>query len=507
MEVISILAAGVAGAGGGEARLFERGTEEPLTWYETFAGDSAHADGVVELNAMGRAEVYINAYADMRVFSSLGALVLECTLANSANLVEYVGPAFTGEDYPPGVATGVNKPVTLKEILDRWNAETGNVDWKVTDADGNVATIDNLFSRKRVFFNVADYGADTMAADNLAAFNAAITAAADSGGVVFVPGEAYEVSQAITLNGVGMLGAPASEIVTSDPTPSGKAVVIVGTGFIRGIKITVGTTNNVCLTMSSVVSGYADDCIFSKDDGSEPVVDVEGDLASVRGCRWLTTDSTLLESGLNTNLYMANCMAEHGSATVPPFIVPQGYMTGVVVENGIGYAQLGTASRRVTLVGCIMRAELSETTRFNEFGCNLLIDNQLDTSTNYDTVSWDHAHGSRLGKSGTVADGDVDGGGDVARYETIFCSITTAHVAGVLPEAMPPGTRLTYIIYNGTAGSLAFDFDSSVVVGDVADLSNTTAAGETFVFSLVSILFPVGSAERLRWAIIAKQVV
>ncbi|MHA2248698.1 MAG: glycosyl hydrolase family 28-related protein, partial [Candidatus Hodarchaeales archaeon] len=154
--------------------------------------------------------------------TSAGVAVRTFTDGVQANATEVISDSFTGTDYDDA-STGVNKPITLGGVLNKWNdsAGTTGIDWKV-DINGTGTNISTaLGAVSGLFFNVKDpaYGATgDGSTDDTAAIQAAENAADDNGGMVFFPPGIYRITSTITINEkVSFVGVdPGSSVIKID---------------------------------------------------------------------------------------------------------------------------------------------------------------------------------------------------------------------------------------------------------------------------------------------------
>lgn len=216
MHLISALVAGVRGCENGTVGIFNRGTGTRSTYYTSFEGDGATTPVAdLSLDSLGRLKAYVNEVVDVVCKNSAGATIITFTDGVSASCVEYIGPSFTGTDYVGG-ATGINKPITLKAILDLWATSSGDTDFEV----GGQALDDALVGASSLLFNVKSYGAvgDGVADDKASITTAIAAAVAAGGGEVFLPGGTYRIASAITVSAkVNLRGAsPSASVISVD---------------------------------------------------------------------------------------------------------------------------------------------------------------------------------------------------------------------------------------------------------------------------------------------------
>lgn len=246
MHLITPLAAGVRGAENGSVDVFRRGTSTRATYYGDFEATLAviPADSI-DLDANGRALLYVNELVDVDCYASDGTLLLTFTAGAAAPAVEYQGQSFTGQKYDTAASgAGSGYGTTVQAALDRWKDSAGAVDFKV-DVGGVATSLeDALAAAQPLYFDVTSpaYGAvGDAVTDDTVAINAAITAAtAAGGGVVFFPAGLYRTTSALTLpDSVSILGAGSScsGIGVDHATANAISVNSSTRQFIEGIAI------------------------------------------------------------------------------------------------------------------------------------------------------------------------------------------------------------------------------------------------------------------------------
>lgn len=252
MQIVAPLIAGISGAEGGYAKLFKRGTSTRATWYADFEGVSSDSSGAdIPLDANGRAVVYVNEYVDVQVVDSDGDAVVDFTVGNSTNDVEYRGQSFTGVDYQTAAAAA-NNPVSVQALMDLWKTQNGSIDWKVA-VGATAQTLPTwLAALLGLLFNVKDptYGAlGDGVTDDTGAITAAIAAAnAAGGGTVFFPPGDYYVTSVLTVSaGVNLLGAgPNVATLSINHATASLLQTAAATYFwtrIEGLRLTAAQTN------------------------------------------------------------------------------------------------------------------------------------------------------------------------------------------------------------------------------------------------------------------------
>src|SRR6185436_1618634 len=144
--LVQLLAAGVNGAENGTATFVLRGTASSAAsvLYNDFEQTAQPGTNIIALDAHGAAEVYTNAYVDITLKTSGGATLRTVTFGNTATTTEVISDSFTGTDYS-GSPSGVNEPITLAAVLDKWDNSAGADDWKVA-VNGVATNLSSAFS-------------------------------------------------------------------------------------------------------------------------------------------------------------------------------------------------------------------------------------------------------------------------------------------------------------------------------------------------------------------------
>jgi hypothetical protein len=247
MHLVSVLAAGVEGAANGTAEVYVRGSSSRANYYQDFEGTSMVNGRVdVQLDSYGRALIYVNQLVKVVVKDSSGFPIFSdgFVAGSNDNSVEVQSPSFSGAHYGTG-ASGANQPTTLAAVLDRAVTSFGGIDWKVL-LNGSpvllsvaIATIAGYFENvKAETYGAVGDGAE----DDTSAIQAAYTAAATSGRLVFFPPGTYRITATLTRPpGVSLLGCgPSKSIISIDhasnaiETCSPAAATQVTTGLAFG---------------------------------------------------------------------------------------------------------------------------------------------------------------------------------------------------------------------------------------------------------------------------------
>lgn len=220
--LVQFLAAGVNGAASGTATFLLRGTASSAqsVMYNEFEGLTQPATNVVQLDANGAAEVYVDAYVDVELKNSSGVTLRTVTVGNSAPLVEVQSTSFTGVDYDGDPSDTPGEPITLKAVLDKWIDSAGATDWKVVFGGAATNLQEALAGFSGMFVNVKDptYGATgDGVTDDTTAIIAANSAA--NGGLLFFPPGTYKVSTiTLTDTNLNWLGSGVGVSIISGTT-------------------------------------------------------------------------------------------------------------------------------------------------------------------------------------------------------------------------------------------------------------------------------------------------
>lgn len=339
--LVQFLASGVNGAANGSATFLLRGTASSAlsVMYNEFEALTQPASNVVELDANGAAEVYVDAYVDVELKNSAGVTLRTVTVGNSAPLVEVQSTSFTGTDYDGNPANTAGEPITLKAVLDKWIQSAGTTDWRVLI--GGIATdLDSAFAGvSGLIINVKDpaYGAvGDGVTDDTTAIVAAQAAAQSLGiGIVFFPPGGYRIST-ITLNdtnanwvGCGanssvIIGDTSTSMIVVTSSTAGPRVKFSGLSFVADGPY----TRIFALSESQVVS--FDHCSFDGTNCTESCIrgDAGAEFASymITNCDFTVGTSNFAvrngASGGNRQLFIDSCT----------FTVPAGF-TGDILAG------------------------------------------------------------------------------------------------------------------------------------------------------------------------------
>lgn len=276
MHLISALAAGIAGAANGTAELYTRGTSTRATYYTDFEGNSANSSMAdIDLDANGGATIYVNSTVTVVVKDSDGETVRTFTDGVTASSIEVISDSFTGTDYDDA-SSGVNKPIALDAVLNKWDDSAGADDWQVliNSTATNISTA--LAGLSGMFYNVKDpaYGAEgDGSTDDTAAIQAAIDAAEVGGGVVFFPPGTYKITDSLTIeNDLTLLGCGINVTIIEFDDGSATSAVDIGNSGATAIQyIKLSGIKFICAQANSnsfivIASTYAyliiEECYF-----------------------------------------------------------------------------------------------------------------------------------------------------------------------------------------------------------------------------------------------------
>lgn len=265
MHLLAPLAAGMSGAEGGTVEVYARGTSTPITLYTDFEGTVTTANPAT-LDANGRAKLYVDQYARCVVKTPGGATVIDFVDGKDANAVELRSASIIGNAYVGGAAAPGN-PISAEAAFNKLITSFGTTDFNVLLAGVSTtmqAALGALW-RARVF-DVKQYGAlGDGATNDLAAINAAATAAnAAGGGIVFFPPGTYQISAGLTLfSTVEYVGVgPALSIIRA----TSNFVVFTGATMPRAVR-NIGLAKSSTMTqwVANTGSGSVlfEDCTFA----------------------------------------------------------------------------------------------------------------------------------------------------------------------------------------------------------------------------------------------------
>jgi len=268
--LVQLLASGVNGAENGTATFVLRGTASSAAsvLYNDFEQTAQPGTNIIALDAHGAAEVYTNAYVDITLKTSGGATLRTVTFGNTATTTEVISDSFTGTDYS-GSPSGVNEPITLAAVLDKWDNSAGADDWKVA-VNGVATNLSSAFSALAgLFFNVKDptYGAaGDGTTDDTTSIGLAISAAvAAGGGIVFFPASTsfYKYTTLTLASGnVTLMGSgPTASTLKSASTSANITVSSTGKTRISGLSIVcTGANANPVLQMNAGANLTVEEC-------------------------------------------------------------------------------------------------------------------------------------------------------------------------------------------------------------------------------------------------------
>lgn len=330
--LVQFLVAGVNGAQSGSATFLLRGTASSAAafLYNDFERTAQPGTNVITLDANGAAEVYVSAYVDVVIRNSAGTILRTVTVGNGSNNVEVRSDSFTGTDYDGSPANQANQPVTLTEVLDRWNDSAGTTNFQV-DIDGVATNLDSAFATFGAvsFINVKSpaYGAvgDGVTDDTTAIVTAM---AAANGAIILFPPGTYLVSSSLNITdanshwmgagfGASIINRTGAddEIVTISDSTAGSTKIFEGIGF-------TATSTNQSLELNLAPNVVIKNCSFNR-----PVTRS----SSAGKCRITLEGCRFAVSGSSEAIRNASVAGQSAiSITDCTFDIAAGY-TGVVV--------------------------------------------------------------------------------------------------------------------------------------------------------------------------------
>lgn len=454
--LVQFLVAGVKGAESGTATFVFRGTASSAAsaLYNDFERTAQPGTNIITLDANGAAEVYCSAYCDVTLKNSAGTTLRTVTIANSDDLVEVRSDSFTGDDYDGSPAGVESQPVTLGNVLDRWNNSAGASDWKVlvNSVATNIQTAFASFAG--IFINVKDptYGAvgDGVTSDTTAITNALAAVSASGGVLVFPPGT-YLCGQILV-------------------TAANFAMVAFGQATIKG---TSGSTFVIQDNTPGAVKLFSG-LRFEGNGSAVDALSFEGDnTAYVDGC-------TFDQSGYTTGLIQFNDDGGRYYVTRCRFDLASGKLSNAIRHrSGDG--------KQVLVSDCLFTIPASFTTRVIAGACfsvdNCVFDGEAVTSGAYYHIDATHPTDTDFA-SGNVSNCTfIDGGssGYVFYLRELgpgcdFTEENNSFIGFTGPTTMAdPGH---FYDYSNAAG---FDYTSRIVLGSrrgrQLTFANTAAGG------------------------------
>jgi hypothetical protein len=459
--LVQFLAAGVNGAQSGTATFLFRGSASSAAsvLYNDFERTSQPGTNIITLDANGAAEVYCSAYCDVTVKNSAGATLRTVTIGNSSGVVEVRSDSFTGTDYDGSPSNVVNQPVTLTEVLNRWNDSAGTTNFQVL-VGGVPTNIQTAFSGfAGIFINVKDpeYGAvgDGVTSDTTA-IGAAMAAATASGGIVIFPPGVYLVgSLNISTPNIALIGFGQATLKgTADST------ILISDNTLAGVKVISGLRfeGNGAATRAFDIEGnntvFIDQCTFDEAGFTESLfrfLDNDG-LYYITRCRF-----TLAAAALGPAIYHAAGFDKTVMMTNCHFAIPAGFIRTVIAGSCFNIAN------------CVFDAFDVTSGVYN------MIDPEHPTQANF--------------VEGNVANCKfVDGGsqGFVFRLVSVAANCSFSEVNNTFIGFLPPTlTGESGHIYN-LALAVAFDQSSHIHLGSRSGRTlHLVSAAATFTASAI----------------------
>lgn len=337
--LVQFLAAGVKGAESGTATFLARGTASSAAafLYNDFERTAQPGTNVITLDANGAAEVYCSIYCDVTLRNSAGTILRTVTIGNSSSLLEVRSSSFTGDDYSGGTSA-TTLPITLTNVLNKWDDSAGAPDWKVLLDGSSVNLATALAGFAGIFINVKDpqYGAvgDGVTSDTTAVL-AAISDAASVGGIVIFPPGTYLMGPiSITPANICLLGfgqailKMAAGMFFTDATASGLKV-------ISGFRFEGTGAGSEAITLGGDGSTYRiDDCTFDGTGFTDSIIELQTDDARV-----FITRSRFTLSAAAVDAAIREHNSRSGSeclVTDCQFIIPSGFTQTVLIGSCFG---------------------------------------------------------------------------------------------------------------------------------------------------------------------------
>jgi hypothetical protein len=327
MDLITVLACGVANATSGTARIYRRGTTTAATYYNDAEGlDTVTAGTAVQLNSYGQAVVYVNQPVTVVVNSTSASAVLTFDHMTSSPVVEVRSQSFTGTDYDDA-ETGGGKPTTLQEALDSWFDSAGAKDFNVL-VNGVSTALTTALAGVRILYSVKNtaYGATgDGTTDDAAAIQLAVDAAeADGGGTVYFPAGTYAITDRINVPAfVNLLGEGAESSVIRVNHLSSDAIALEGgPNEISGLTIDTAASTNTGSAIRFEGSGgitIIDRCTFSMGNGTvleclNPLFQVVTITDSTLENSAAATGITSMNIGNDGRVYLRGCAVQNSAA-------------------------------------------------------------------------------------------------------------------------------------------------------------------------------------------------
>lgn len=292
-SLVAPLASGIAGAAGGSAEFYVRGTSTTATVYSDANLTAAATTHTLDSN--GGIVRYVNASVDVIVRNSANSQVRAFTWEDYAANIEVRNAGWTG--VTTGGGSGAGGRTNLDVILSSLYTSLGALDGKVLLSTGASANIKDVIASTGVFFNVQapSYGAlGNGTNDDTAEITAACNAARDAGGgIVYFPEGTYIVTSAINPGaGVMLLGAGRNASIIQTAVNNAFQVqqndcTIMNLGFTKDTTGRAGAHighNTLVLTGLSIVN-----CKFT--GANFPAVSLCATAARIVNCEFNVTEA------------------------------------------------------------------------------------------------------------------------------------------------------------------------------------------------------------------------
>lgn len=502
MMLLGPLAAGIRGAANGTAEIYERGTSTRADYYTEWDGTGAVTSGAdVDLDDNGGAEIYVGEFVDVVVRDEDAVIVRSFTAGGVAKTTDYSGPSFTGVDYVTA-ASGVNEPVSVQDVLDRWYASAGATNFQVSYG-GNPTNLTvvaaALNSLNGIIVSVKAYSAvgDGITNDT-AAINAALAAVVALGGgnLVFPPGT-YLITSALTIaNTVSLTGAGAASTTIVQQTAAASVLTVTATpsrAVITGLTLRHASAAAAGVSEVSVSNGARTrirDCIFGSTSlftqygitivtaGTNTEVSVDSCVfsASISGIRDQRTTAPASVLMVSNTKFTANTTGSSSGIASPYCVVSSCFFDNSTQSSGTSSgvdfnADTGPASSAFCVVtGCSFSnpaggtaqgidipAVIPATVTFfedqNTFGGSVAaIYGGMDI-TFASKGAW-----LRLGsREARVLDSTNNASHSISSdlYGTVLVRRTTNANSTITVKMVPEGTRGRLLVYNQSGGTIA----------------------------------------------------
>jgi hypothetical protein len=200
VKLLATLRAGLRGYENGTARVYARGGNTEVQYYQDFEGQSAVAPGtVINLDENGAALAYVDQLVTVQAWDENGVEASPFVEGDSADAVELISVGAEGTDYQTA-AVGRQKPTTVAEQFSRWYSQNaaafpkvllGGVEKTILQVLGTL--LPETFNVKATTYAGGATG-DGVADDTVAILAAIAACQAAGGGYVYFPPGTYKVT-------------------------------------------------------------------------------------------------------------------------------------------------------------------------------------------------------------------------------------------------------------------------------------------------------------------------